>query len=76
MMGALDKLHYTQSQGLTYLEFQITKLLDKQYTRISRQNNIVDDMKHFCNCGFEFQNATHAKNVKQYKIRLDDLVQP
>ena len=44
--------------------------MDKDLT----ENDTVDGMK-ICNYGFEFQNATHAENVKQYKAWLDDLVQ-
>ena len=37
-------------------------------------NDTIDGMNIY-NCGFEFQNATHVENVKQYKVWLHDLVQ-
>ena len=37
-------------------------------------NDAIDGMKIF-NCGFKFQNTSHADTVKQYEVWLDNLVQ-
>ena len=37
-------------------------------------NDAIDGMTIF-NCGFKFQNATHADTVKQYEVWLNNLVQ-
>ena len=37
-------------------------------------NDAIDGMKIF-NCGFKFQNSTHADAVQEYEVWPDNLVQ-
>ena len=68
--------HYSGLILLTsYYSQNYAGILASPYTNPDLSMNYVIDGMTIFNCGFKFQNATHADTVKQYEVWLDNLVQ-